>query len=236
MGDYRLHETGRHQVLRLLEKGALCLLRAHFFFVAIFTQLHYDLGLHALFIGGRHLLLCDGFLLKAGSDNGYAQLPVQRLVVAYAEDHIAIFSCLALHVCLDDIHFIQRVFKFAFGRRDVDEYPPGAADVVVVQQRGSEGILNSALRAVFAFRQRCAEDGYAAVTHNGANVGKVHVDLAGGVDNVRNTFCGGSQHVVRFFEGGLELQVTEFLAQFIVGDNKQGIYILFQAVYALIGL
>ena len=84
-----------------------------------------------------------------------------------------------------------------------------------------------------SFRRSAAEDGNTTIFHHGAHIGKVNVDLTCTVDHIGDTFGSGCQNIVGTAKRFLHFQVAELVAQFIVTDDQQGIYVVFQEADAV---
>src|SRR5207245_2273106 len=90
--------------------------------------------------------------------------------------------------------------------------------------------------AVITVRCRRTHNGYSAVCHHRLDVFKIHVDIAGNGDNLRNSFCGNGENIIRVREGIAQLQVAVHLTKLVVADDEQGIHVSFQFVNTVIGL
>ena len=78
---------------------------------------------------------------------------------------------------------------------------------------------------VFSFGHGRTHDGQTAVAQYCLDVFKVNVDIPRNGDDLSNTFGSSSQDIIGFCKGCIELEVAVDLAEFIVGNDQNGIYI-----------
>ena len=119
---------------------------------------------------------CDDGAVEAGRDDGDPDLALHGRVVAGAEDDLGVVA----HRVVDDLVDLGGLAeREVVAAGDVDEHAGGAGDRDVVEQRAGDRLLRRFQRAVLAAADAGAHERRAAVLHDGAHVGEVHVDDAG---------------------------------------------------------
>src|SRR3989338_10444556 len=93
-----------------------------------------------------------------------------------------------------------------------------------LKKRGIDGLKRGLFGAFFAGSNTHAHESGARVGHNGPNVGKVHVDDAGGGNEVRNAFHRLAEHIVALGKSALEAGVfVRKLDEFVVWNDDDRI-------------
>jgi hypothetical protein len=86
----------------------------------------------------------------------------------------------------------------AFCRIDIDQYPFSTTDIIVIQQWRFSAFSIAVMCPVFSFCRCAAQDRNTTIAHHSAYIGKIHIDLAGAVDYIGNTFCSSCQTLSAF--------------------------------------
>ena len=178
--------------------------------------------------GAQHLQRRRGAARPAQSGGHYrdAHVFAQRVVISGTVDHMRFGRSIGANGVHRQLGFAQ--FERAFGCGDQHQHAFGARQVYAFEQRAGHGLLSSNACAVRAFGQGGAHHGFAGLAHHGAYVFKVHVHMAGHVDDLGNAAYGVFQHVVGI---GKSLILADIVAQhfeqFFVEHHDQRIDIGF---------
>src|SRR6185437_10861887 len=125
--------------------------------------------------------------VEAGGDDGDPDFAVHRGVVAGAEDDLRIVADCVVNDIVDLGGFAEGEIVAA---DDVDEHAGGAGDGDVVEQRARDGLLGGLESPIVAPADAGAHERGAAVLHDGAHVGEVHIDDAGAGDQAGDALGG----------------------------------------------
>ena len=184
-----------------------------------------------LFLG--ILLLGEGGLFKAGSNDGDAHLVVHILVDAGAEDDVGL-AVGGLHDQVGGLVDVDDAHVLAAG--NINQHRARAVDVGF-KQRALDGVLGSLHHAVFTLAGADAHMGQAAGLHDGLDVSEVQIDKGRHGDQVADALDALAQHVVGDAEG---LQhggaLRDHLKQTVVGDHDQRIHALLEVDHAHLGV
>ena len=132
--------------------------------------------------------------------------------------------------------YLVHLLHHQFGRRaerDVQHHLLGVENIVVVEQRRVQGVIDGFRHTVFSFTESSTHDGYSAIFQDGFHIGKVKVDRTAYGDNLGNALGGDGKRVVGFTEGIHESKVGVYLTQAFVVDDQQGIYVLGDALHTV---
>ena len=118
---------------------------------------------------------------------------------------------------------------------DIEEDAAGAVDGDV-QQLAGDGHFGGEAGAVFAVGVTDRHQRGAAFGHDRAHVGKVEVDQAGDGDQFGDALDALAQDIIGEAEGVLQAgALVDHLQQAVVGDDDEGVGVLFELVDALFG-
>ena len=162
--------------------------------------------------------------VEAGGDDGDPDLAVHGRVVAGAEDDLGVVA----HRVVDDVVDLGGLAEGEIvAADDVDEHAGGAGDGDVVEQRAGDRLLGRLERAVVAPADAGAHQRGAAVLHDGADVGEVHVDDAGAGDEAGDALGGVEQDLVGLLERVLEGDALAHHGEEpLVGHHDHGVHVL----------
>ena len=123
--------------------------------------------------------------------------------------------------------------------RDAEKYLLGVENVIVVQQRRVQGVVNSLLHTSFTLTVTGAHDGHTAVFQYRLNIVEVKVYQSVYGDNLGNALGSHAQCVVGLAESVEHCKLRIYLTQPFIVDNEQRINVLrhlFHAVESLVYL
>ena len=145
-------------------------------------------------------------------------------VAARAEDDLGVVA----HGVVDDVVDLGGLAQGEIvAADDVDQDAGGAGDRNVVEQRARDGLLGGFERAVVAPADAGAHERRAAVLHDGAHVGEVHVDDAGAGDQAGDALRGVEEDFVGLLERLLERDpLADDREQPLVGDHDHRVHVL----------
>ena len=136
------------------------------------------------------------------------------------------------------VHFFHHEhIAFLFGAEgDGEQHLLGIINVVVVEQRRIESVLECLCHTIFALAITRTHNGHAAVLEDRANIAEVKVDDAVHRDDFGNASCGDGERIVGFLKSRENVEVGIYFAQTLVVDDEEGIYVFGDFLHAIEGL
>ena len=173
--------------------------------------------------------------------------PVARMVTltflpssgSLATPHLISKSPELAHELVDVVDLVHHEVVLAvllLAEGDVEQDLLRVEDVVVVEQRRVEGIVDGLLHALFAFAVARRHDGHATIFEHGLHIVEVEVDDAVDGDNLGNRLGCHRERVVGLAESIVDREVGIDAAQALVVDDEQGIDVLGHLLHAVEGL
>ena len=142
----------------------------------------------------------------------------------------------ALHEVVDVVHLVHRqsgVLALLAGKRYGEEYLLGVVDVVVVEQRRVERILDGLLHSALALAVAGRHDSHAAVLGHRLHVVEVEVDESVNGDYLGYRLGSHAESVVGLAEGIEHGELGIYLAQPLVVDYEQCVDVLRHLLYSV---
>ena len=164
----------------------------------------------------------------------YFDFFIECIVESYAPDDFDVVAHL-LHEGVDFFHFAHQDW-FGFGAIEVEKDFLRFVDIVVVEQRRVECILDGGCYTIFAFAIAIVHDSNTAIAHDGADIGKVDIDVTFDSDDFDYTAGCVGKHVVGIGKCVGEGEIGIASAEALVVDNEHGIDVFAHHGYALEGL
>ena len=186
------------------------------FFFFFELKLAFFLFLAALFEHTVHT--GDIFHAETGGEYGNLYFTFQCVVHSHTPDYLYAFAELA-HEFVDLVHFLHHQFR-TFAEGYVQHHLLGIEDIVVVQQRRVQGIVDGFRHTTFTFAEAGTHDGNATVFEDGLYICKVQVHRSTHGDDFCNTFGGDGQRIICLAKSIHKRKVGIYFAQTLIVDNQ----------------
>ena len=179
----------------------------------------------------------DIFDTETGGEDGNLDLLTQIGVEEYAPLGL-IVTVEVRHELIDLVHLLHTqslVIGFVCGEGDTEQNLLGVVDVVVVEQRRVESVVDGFAQSALALAVTGTHDGHVAVFEHGAHVVEVEVDDASAGNDFGDALGCHAQRVVDLFPGVEQRKVCIYFAQPLIVDDQQSVYVLCQFLHTVEG-